>query len=146
MKQARTNGERSTPTAVCTYIVDQVDAPPPGRGHWFYYPRSPVLWIWICSKYREIKKKKRKKETRERRDVSLLSQISTLVIYSGTQRLLQISKWRTTAKIIFIFGLPLTMKTERKREEETVICKCISSTISPLEWEDENKIRQRSGC
>lgn len=38
-----------------TYIVDQVDAPPPRRCHWFYYPRSPVLWIWICSKYWEIK-------------------------------------------------------------------------------------------
>lgn len=26
-----------------TYIVDQVDASPPGRGHRFYYPGTPVL-------------------------------------------------------------------------------------------------------
>lgn len=57
-----------------TYIVDQVDAPPPRRGHWFYYPRSSVLWIWICSKYWEIKRKeKNKTKTKKRRSMSLLS-------------------------------------------------------------------------
>lgn len=71
-----------------TYIVDQVDAPPPRRGHWFYYPRSPVLWIWIWSKYWEIKREEKKKKEHE--FIILNCNNSNLL---GTQRTFQICSW-----------------------------------------------------
>lgn len=41
-----------------------------------------------------------------------------MVIYSGTQRIFQIPKWKAAAKITCIFGLVLKIKkdTETKRE------------------------------
>lgn len=62
-----------------------------------------------------------KEKQRERKDMSLSSSISTMVIYSSTQRIFQISKCRAAVKITCIFGLALKMKTkqrERGRKRE----------------------------
>ena len=101
-----------------TYIVDQVDAPPPGGGHGFYDPRSPVLRIWICSKYWETKKGGEER----------IIWVFYLKLQHGyllkVPRVFQISKWRTAAKITCRFGLALKMRRERegkeiRRKEET---------------------------
>lgn len=40
-----------------------------------------------------------------------------MVIYSGAQRIFQISKWRAAAQVICIFGLALKIKTKTETEE-----------------------------
>lgn len=99
-----------------TYIVDQVDAPPPRRGHWFYYPRSSVLWIRICSKYWEIEK--RKKQTNKQRKEG------TWVCYLKLQQSLRNLKNPTSPageqqlkSPVFKLALKREMKQEEAKEE-----------------------------